>query len=228
MGALKEPKAPVGSHRATAPRAVSFEGWASAAAAGTPGPAPGPCRTQDGHDHVTPQDLDGAPGDEVEGCEQVPGVHQRVSGRCVRRLELQARARRQPLVAPRKGLQCCSSERFRCRQMSACRHSGKPFSTWGRGAAQDALSWESTPTPHLGEPAGSTRTSRIYQRKALGVHASSTPPPCRLCTLGTTPPCFHLHLLVCEAWRPSPAWGCPVDQPRITQSLPQSENLPRK
>lgn len=104
MGALKEPKAPVGSHRATAPRAVSFEGWASAAAAGTPGPAPGPCRTQDGHDHVTPQDLDGAPGDEVEGCEQVPGVHQRVSGRCVRRLELHGQGPQAALGGPSEGL----------------------------------------------------------------------------------------------------------------------------
>lgn len=94
----------MGSHRATAPRAVSFEGWASAAAAGTPGPAPGPCRTQDGHDHVTPQDLDGAPGDEVEGCEQVPGVHQRVSGRCVRRLELHGQGPQAALGGPSEGL----------------------------------------------------------------------------------------------------------------------------
>lgn len=40
-----------------------------------------------------------------------------------------ASARRQPLVAPRKALQLWSNVLFRWRQISACRHSGKPFST---------------------------------------------------------------------------------------------------
>lgn len=50
-------------------------------------------------------------------------------GACVV-LNLMARARRQPLVEPLKALQFCSRVRFRCRQMSAWRHSGKPFSTY--------------------------------------------------------------------------------------------------
>jgi hypothetical protein len=41
-----------------------------------------------------------------------------------------ARALRQPLLAPRKALQFCSKVWFRCRQMSACKHSGNPFKTW--------------------------------------------------------------------------------------------------
>jgi hypothetical protein len=41
-----------------------------------------------------------------------------------------AKALRQPLLAPRKALQFCSKVWFRCRQMSACKHSGKPFKTW--------------------------------------------------------------------------------------------------
>ncbi|KAG7272661.1 hypothetical protein CRUP_008489 [Coryphaenoides rupestris] len=47
-----------------------------------------------------------------------------------------ASARRQPLVAPRNALQFCSSVRFRCRQMSACRHSGKPFNTCSKQGRQ--------------------------------------------------------------------------------------------
>lgn len=43
-----------------------------------------------------------------------------------------ARALRQPLLAPRKALQFCSRVWLRCRQMSACKHSGKPFRTWRR------------------------------------------------------------------------------------------------
>lgn len=34
--------------------------------------------TQDGHDHVPSENLDGSPGDEVEGSEDVAGVHQRI------------------------------------------------------------------------------------------------------------------------------------------------------
>lgn len=41
-----------------------------------------------------------------------------------------AKALRQPLLAPRKALQFCSKVWFRCRQMSACKHSGNPFKTW--------------------------------------------------------------------------------------------------
>lgn len=44
-------------------------------------------------------------------------------------LNRMARARRQPLLAPRKALQFCSKLRFKWRQISACRHSGKPFKT---------------------------------------------------------------------------------------------------
>lgn len=68
-GELKEPKNPASNP--TPP--VYSEGsglsgfqWAS------------PPHTQDGHHDITPQDLDGAPGDEVEGSKQVPSVHQRV------------------------------------------------------------------------------------------------------------------------------------------------------
>lgn len=41
-----------------------------------------------------------------------------------------ARALRQALLAPLKALQFCSRLRFKCRQISACRHSGKPFKTY--------------------------------------------------------------------------------------------------
>lgn len=49
-------------------------------------------------------------------------------------LNFMANALRQPLVDPLKALQFCSNVRFRCRQISAWRHSGKPFSTWADGA----------------------------------------------------------------------------------------------
>lgn len=45
-------------------------------------------------------------------------------------LNLMARARRQPLVAPRNALQSSRRVLLRWRQISACRHSGKPFRTW--------------------------------------------------------------------------------------------------
>jgi len=46
-------------------------------------------------------------------------------------LNFMARALRQPFVDPLKALQFWSRVRFRCRQMSAWRHSGNPFRTWG-------------------------------------------------------------------------------------------------
>lgn len=49
-------------------------------------------------------------------------------GACVV-LNFIAKARKQPLVDPLKALQFCSNVRFRCKQMSACKHSGNPFST---------------------------------------------------------------------------------------------------
>jgi len=49
-------------------------------------------------------------------------------GACVV-LNFIAKARKQPLVEPLKALQFCSNVRFRCKQMSACKHSGNPFST---------------------------------------------------------------------------------------------------
>lgn len=45
-------------------------------------------------------------------------------------LILKAKARRHAWLPPRKALQFCSRERFRCKQISACRDSGKPFRTW--------------------------------------------------------------------------------------------------
>lgn len=44
-------------------------------------------------------------------------------------LNFTARARKHPLVEPLKALQFCSRLRFRCRQISACKHSGNPLST---------------------------------------------------------------------------------------------------
>lgn len=44
--------------------------------------------TQDGHHHVSSQNLYGSPGYEVEGGEDVPGVDQRVTRGCVGGLEL--------------------------------------------------------------------------------------------------------------------------------------------
>lgn len=41
-----------------------------------------------------------------------------------------AKARKHPLLAPLNALQSCSKDWFRCRQISAWRHSGKPFSTY--------------------------------------------------------------------------------------------------
>lgn len=47
-----------------------------------------PPHTQDGHHDITPQDLDGAPGDEVEGSKQIPSVDQCVPWWCMCGLEL--------------------------------------------------------------------------------------------------------------------------------------------
>lgn len=44
-------------------------------------------------------------------------------------LKRMANARKHPLLAPLKALQLWSKDWLRCRQISACRHSGKPFST---------------------------------------------------------------------------------------------------
>ena len=167
----------MGSHRATAPRAVSFEGWASAASAGTPGPAPGPCRTQDGHDHVTPQDLDGAPGDEVEGCEQVPSVHQRVSGWRVRRLELHGQGPQAALGGPSEGLAVLQQRAVQVQTdvgLQALREALQHLRAGG-GSGRPLLGPHSHPSP--GEPAGSTRASRIYRGEGPGcphqLHPSS-------------------------------------------------------
>lgn len=97
-------------------------------------------------------------------------------GACVV-LNFMARARRQPLVAPRNGLQCCSSERFRCRQMSACRHSGKPFSTCGR------VGQLRTPSPECCLHPGTAHTS-----------ISGKPPPLSPEAWGF-PECLERHLV---------------------------------
>lgn len=105
-GELKEPKFPAGSPRSTAslPHCLLRGFGCLQASAGTSSPAPSPHHTQDGHHDVTPQDLDGAPGDEVEGSEQVPCVHQRVAWRGVCRLEFHGQGPQAALGGPSEGL----------------------------------------------------------------------------------------------------------------------------
>lgn len=43
------------------------------------------------------------------------------------------------MVEPLKALQFCSNVLFRWRQISAWRHSGKPFSTWGEGTREQGV-----------------------------------------------------------------------------------------
>ena len=54
------------------------------------------CPTEDGHDDVVLEYLDGSMRDEVEGIEQVAAVHDRVTRGRVRRLELQRQTAQAP------------------------------------------------------------------------------------------------------------------------------------
>lgn len=60
--------------------------------------------TQYSHHHVLPEDLYGAPGDEVEGGEHVPAVHQGVSRGGVGGLEAHGQRPQAALVCPAESL----------------------------------------------------------------------------------------------------------------------------
>lgn len=59
--------------------------------------------TQDGHDHIVAQDLDGSAGDEVERGEHIAEVHQRVPRRCMSRLELDGQRAQAALAGASEG-----------------------------------------------------------------------------------------------------------------------------
>ena len=70
---------------------------------------PGQCSqcsqlTQYGHHHIVPKDLDGATGDEVEGGEHVPTMHQGVTGWGVGGLEAHGQRPQAALVGPAERL----------------------------------------------------------------------------------------------------------------------------